>query len=241
MAQTFTLEVSEVGLVHTTILVSTCWSVVLQVQGTLVHHRGPPCLLFPAGRLHLSFLSLLRPEEMPGVRESRGPWLHPGHCQSWLELFPYNDTHYQATIRGPGLVFILPFLEKAEIIDIRTKVFEVPSQQILTTDSVTLTVDAVVYYRVFDPVKAAIGAMDYNEVNHTVKTTLTNKIQAVRGLASSTLGGILGTYQLGNLLSERCRNIYLRISGVSPTIRPLTRQRRWFTVTTKTDLNSGLT
>ena len=53
----------------------------------------------------------------------------------------------KATIRGPGLVFILPFLEKAEIIDIRTKVFEVPSQQILTTDSVTLTVDAVVYYR----------------------------------------------------------------------------------------------
>ena len=42
--------------------------------------------------------------------------------------------------------------------------FEVPSQQILTTDSVTLTVDAVVYYRVFDPVKAATGAMDYNEV-----------------------------------------------------------------------------
>ena len=66
-----------------------------------------------------------------------------------------------------------------EIIDIRTKVFEVPTQQILTTDSVswqsqvenaiqvqvTLTVDAVVYYRVFDPVKAATGAMDYNEVN----------------------------------------------------------------------------
>ena len=42
--------------------------------------------------------------------------------------------------------------------------FEVPSQQILTTDSVTLTVDAVVYYRVFDPIKAAIGTMDYNEV-----------------------------------------------------------------------------
>ena len=73
-----------------------------------------------------------------------------------------------------------------EIIDIRTKVFEVPSQQILTTDSVTLTVDAVVYYRglfllvgsilylylifvVFDPVKAATGAMDYNEVNQVIQ------------------------------------------------------------------------
>ena len=67
-------------------------------------------------------------------------------------LFPHC---MQATIRGPGLVFILPFLEHAELIDIRTKVFEVPSQQILTTDSVTLTVDAVVYYNVFDPVKAS--------------------------------------------------------------------------------------
>ena len=66
---------------------------------------------------------------------------------------------------------------------------KVPSQQLLTTDSVTLTVDAVVYYRVFDPVRAATALLDYNV--------------AVRGLASSTLGGILGTYQLGNLLSER--------------------------------------
>ena len=79
-------------------------------------------------------------------------------------LICLSNIQSQAKIRGPGLVFILPFLEKAEIIDIRTKVFEVPSQQILTTDSVTLTVDAVVYYRVFDPVKAATGAMDYNEV-----------------------------------------------------------------------------
>ena len=91
----------------------------------------------------------------------------PWTLSEWLGLFPINDIDYQATIRGPGLVFILPFLEKAEIIDIRTKVFEVPSQQILTTDSVTLTVDAVVYYRVFDPVKAATGAMDYNEVHHS--------------------------------------------------------------------------
>ena len=120
-------------------------------------------------------------------------------------LICLSNIQSQAKIRGPGLVFILPFLEKAEIIDIRTKVFEVPSQQILTTDSVTLTVDAVVYYRVFDPVKAATGAMDYNEVidSQSKNYQKTNITQAVRGLASSTLGGILGTYQLGNLLSER--------------------------------------
>ena len=115
-----------------------------------------------------------------------------------------GSTLDRAEVRGPGLVLVLPGLQQLEIIDIRTKVFEVPtsfqgyggsycmkvpSQQLLTTDSVTLTVDAVVYYRVFDPVRAATALLDYNV--------------AVRGLASSTLGGILGTYQLGNLLSER--------------------------------------
>ena len=74
-------------------------------------------------------------------------------------------------------------MEKVEIIDIRTKVFEVPSQQILTTDSVTLTVDAVVYYRVFDPVKAATGAMDYNEVNLGRHSQSTYYLQKQTGCA----------------------------------------------------------
>lgn len=84
MAQSFTLEVSEVGHEGSTAryLTGDCCPVVLQVQGPLVHHWVPPCLLLPPGRLHLTFLSLLRPEAMPGVRESRGPRLHPGHCQS---------------------------------------------------------------------------------------------------------------------------------------------------------------
>ena len=60
-----------------------------------------------------------------------------------------------ATIRGPGLIFVLPFLEKIKRVDIRTRVFEIPPQQILSTDSVSLTVDAVIFYRVFEPVRAA--------------------------------------------------------------------------------------
>ena len=70
---------------------------------------------------------------------------------------------FQASVRGPGLIFVLPFLEKVKEwsnaskdqddifqirrIDIRTRVFEIPPQQILSTDSVTLTVDAVIYYK----------------------------------------------------------------------------------------------
>jgi len=94
-----------------------------------------------------------------------------------------------ASLRGPGIIFVLPFLEKIRRVDTRTKVFEIPPQQILSTDSVTLTVDAVIYYRVHDPVRAAIRVQDYN--------------QSVRSLAASTLGSILGTYKLSELLSSR--------------------------------------
>ena len=69
-------------------------------------------------------------------------------------------------IRGPGLIFVLPFLEKIKRVDTRTQVFEVPPQQILSTDSVTLTVDAVIYYRVFDPVRAACRVLDFNQVKN---------------------------------------------------------------------------
>lgn len=100
-----------------------------------------------------------------------------------------GSTLDMASVRGPGLIFVLPFLEKIRRIDTRTRVFEIPPQQILSTDSVTLTVDAVIYYRVFEPVRAACRVRDYN--------------QSVRSLAASTLGSILGTYTLSSLLSER--------------------------------------
>jgi len=94
-----------------------------------------------------------------------------------------------ARVKGPGLIFVLPFLEKIRRIDTRTRVYEIPPQQILSTDSVTLTVDAVIYYKVFDPVRAACRVLDFN--------------QSVRSLAASTLGSVLGTYTLSQLLAER--------------------------------------
>jgi len=100
-----------------------------------------------------------------------------------------GSTLDMACIRGPGLIFVLPFLEKIRRIDIRTRVFSIPPQNILSTDSVTLTVDAVIYYRVFDPVRAACTLQDYNK--------------SMQGLAGSTLGSILGTYTLSSLLSAR--------------------------------------
>ena len=126
-----------------------------------------------------------------------------------------------ATIRGPGLIFVLPFLEHIKRVDIRTRVFEIPPQQILSTDSVSLTVDAVIFYRVFEPVRAAcllqvlvvfggwtiLGTSGYFWYMWLLSNPVLNMLQdydvSIRGLASSTLGSILGTYTLSALLCER--------------------------------------
>ena len=128
-----------------------------------------------------------------------------------------------ATIRGPGLIFVLPFLEHIKRVDIRTRVFEIPPQQILSTDSVSLTVDAVIFYRVFEPVRAAcllqvlvvfggwtiLSTLHYFWYMWLLSNPVLNLLQdydvSIRGLASSTLGSILGTYTLSALLCERYR------------------------------------
>ena len=53
--------------------------------------------------------------------------------------------------RGPGICFVLPCIDTIHLVDIRTVSFDVPPQEVLTRDSVTVAVDAVVYYRVFNP------------------------------------------------------------------------------------------
>lgn len=58
--------------------------------------------------------------------------------------------------RGPGVFFILPCIDNSCIVDLRTVSFDVPPQEVLTKDSVTVSVDAVVYYRISDPLKAVI-------------------------------------------------------------------------------------
>jgi erythrocyte band 7 integral membrane protein len=64
--------------------------------------------------------------------------------------------------KGPGLFFILPCIDDCIIIDLRTITFDVLPQEILTKDSVTVTVDGVVYYSVFDPVSSV------NNVNYSI-------------------------------------------------------------------------
>ena len=92
-------------------------------------------------------------------------------------------------IKGPGLVFIVPIIDKIIKLDLRTRVIDVPKQRVITKDNVTVDVDAVVYYRITDPEKAVIEVQRYE-----VATSL---------LAQTTLRDILGTQSLDDLLSKR--------------------------------------
>jgi len=92
-------------------------------------------------------------------------------------------------IKGPGLVFIVPIIDKIIKLDLRTRVIDVPKQRVITKDNVTVDVDAVVYFRVTDPEKAIVEVQRYE-----VATSL---------LAQTTLRDVLGQRSLDELLSKR--------------------------------------
>ncbi|XP_030379517.1 band 7 protein AGAP004871 [Scaptodrosophila lebanonensis] len=91
--------------------------------------------------------------------------------------------------RGPGVFFVLPCIDEYCKVDLRTVTFNVPQQEMLTKDSVTVTVDAVVYYRINEPLSAVIQVADYST--------------STRLLAATTLRNIVGTRNLSELLTER--------------------------------------
>ncbi|ASJ16483.1 hypothetical protein A3L04_05040 [Thermococcus chitonophagus] len=91
--------------------------------------------------------------------------------------------------RGPGLFFIIPIFEKAVIVDLRTQVLDVPVQETITKDNVPVRVNAVVYFRVVDPVKAV--------------TQVRNYIMATSQISQTTLRSVIGQAHLDELLSER--------------------------------------
>ncbi|KAL7061523.1 hypothetical protein AAHC03_01392 [Spirometra sp. Aus1] len=91
--------------------------------------------------------------------------------------------------RGPGLFFTVPCLDMIRKVDLRTVTFDVPPQEVLTKDSVTVAVDAVVYYRIYNPVVAITNVEDAD--------------RSTRLLAATTLRNVLGTKNLSEILSER--------------------------------------
>ena len=93
--------------------------------------------------------------------------------------------------RGPGVIFIVPILERAVRIDLRTVTLEIPAQDVITKDNVTVKVSAVLYFRVIDPSKAVTEVRDY--------------LFATLQLAQTTLRSVGGQTDLDDLLGQRER------------------------------------
>jgi regulator of protease activity HflC (stomatin/prohibitin superfamily) len=92
-------------------------------------------------------------------------------------------------VRGPGLIILIPFLEKLVRIDTRTVTMDVPSQDVITQDNISLKVNAVIYFRVVDPEGAVTRVVDY--------------YFATSQLAQTTLRSVLGQYTMDELLAQR--------------------------------------
>jgi regulator of protease activity HflC (stomatin/prohibitin superfamily) len=92
-------------------------------------------------------------------------------------------------VRGPGLIVLVPFVQQIVRVDLRTVVMEVPSQDLISRDNVSVKVDAVLYFHVVDPEKAIIQVEQYGA--------------ATNMLAQTTLRSVLGQHELDEMLSKR--------------------------------------
>ncbi len=92
-------------------------------------------------------------------------------------------------VKGPGLIIVIPIIQKMARIDLRTRVFDIPSQDVISRDNVSVRVNAVVYYRVIDPEKAVIQVEDF--------------AMATSELAQTTLRAVVGQHELDEMLAER--------------------------------------
>jgi regulator of protease activity HflC (stomatin/prohibitin superfamily) len=92
-------------------------------------------------------------------------------------------------VKGPGFIIIIPFIQQMVRVDLRTIVMDVPTQDVISQDNVSVHVNAVVYFRVVDPQKAIIQVEHYYD--------------ATSQLAQTTLRSVLGQHELDEMLSER--------------------------------------
>ncbi len=94
-------------------------------------------------------------------------------------------------VKGPGLILLIPVIQQMVRVQLRTLVFDVPSQDVISRDNVSVKVNAVIYFRVIDPQKAIINVEDF--------------FNATSQLAQTTLRSVLGQHELDEMLSSRDR------------------------------------
>lgn len=92
-------------------------------------------------------------------------------------------------VKGPGLILLIPYVQQMVRVDLRTLVLDVPSQDVISRDNVSVRVNAVIYFRVIDPEKATIQVEDF--------------MMATSQLAQTTLRSVLGKHDLDEMLAER--------------------------------------
>ena len=92
-------------------------------------------------------------------------------------------------VKGPGLIIVIPGIQKMVRVDLRTVVMDVPSQDVISRDNVSVKVSAVIYFRIMDPEKAIIQ--------------VENRVEATSQLAQTTLRSVVGQHELDDMLAER--------------------------------------
>ncbi|NCF17255.1 MAG: slipin family protein, partial [Haliea sp.] len=92
-------------------------------------------------------------------------------------------------VKGPGLIIVIPVLQQMVRVDLRTVVMDVPTQDVISRDNVSVQVNAVIYFRVIDPEKAIIQVENF--------------LEATSQLSQTTLRSVLGQHELDDMLAER--------------------------------------
>ncbi|MGV8892360.1 MAG: slipin family protein [Burkholderiaceae bacterium] len=95
------------------------------------------------------------------------------------------------SVKGPGLIILIPVIQQMVRVDLRTVVLDVPTQDVISRDNVSVKVNAVLYFRVMDPEKAIIQVENF--------------LEATSQLAQTTLRSVLGKHELDDMLAERER------------------------------------
>ena len=92
-------------------------------------------------------------------------------------------------VKGPGLILLVPFVQQMVRVDLRVRVLDVPTQDVISRDNVSVKVNAVIYFRIIDPERAIIQVENF--------------MQATSQLAQTTLRSVLGKHELDEMLAER--------------------------------------
>lgn len=103
------------------------------------------------------------------------------------------------SVRGPGLYWVIPFIDQKVQVDVRTRTVDIEAQETVTSDSVTIRVNAVLYYRITDPEKAIINVADYRNATYQIALT--------------TLRNVVGQHFLDEVLKDR--------NKINKAVRPI--------------------